>query len=970
MTGTLPLPAPMHCSLNHQDTAIACPPGTSLATWLRDQGCVGVHKACESGDCGACTVWVDGEPVHSCLYPAWRASGRDITTIEGLTENGQLSPMQQAFLDQQGFQCGYCTPGMVMTASKLDWESEADLRRALDGNLCRCTGYQAILQSIQQARQAQPSPLETPAAGQPQIGVSLPKQDGPAIVTGQPIYTADWSPPGLLHLKVLRSPQAHATILAIDTQAAAALPGVRAIFTHADIPRRPYSTAGHGEPVPDPHDHYLLDRKVRFVGDRVAAVVAESADLAQRACELIQVEYAILPHVLDPVAAMGDALHELPLFRAVKAGPVPTQIHDEPDSFQIHDPQHNISGAVALQRGDVEAGFAAADLVLKRTYRLPAVQHFHLEPHVCTTWMAEDGTLTVRSSTQVPFHCQRLLADLFDLPRDRIRVYKPHLGGGFGNKQEILCEDLCAFATLQLGEPVQWQFTRQEEFTATNSRHAMQIRLKIGAKRDGTLTAMEMNAIANAGAYGNHSEQVIFLTGSFPLGLYRCPHQRYLGRAVYTNTMPAGAFRGYGATQGVFAVETLLDELAAELDLDPLELRRQHLINEQDEILLGRDEHFHVVGSAGFEEAIARVTQALNYQPRSRSVPEGLSSLSPGRGTGGEGSLPHKKRGLGFAVAMQASGLAKIHLATVRLHLQANGRYEMRAGAVDVGTGSDTTLRQIAAEILGSTVGQIDLISADTQATPFDAGSYASATLFISGQATQQAAQNLRTSLLTAASSILHCPATELRLSGDRITMPDGKSLSLIRLAEQAAPELLTVEAAFTADHSSLTFALLGVEVEVDLETGRVTVLRCVQALDLGKAINPRICEGQAVGGLAMGLGYALSEALHWDDQGRILNPSPRTYRIPLAQSVPSPEIILIEKADPYGPFGAKGLGEIGTNCVAPAVANAIAQATGCRLYQLPMTPECIWQALIRHSLAPGGTGMLSSPGVQGRCPP
>ncbi|NJO19372.1 MAG: molybdopterin-dependent oxidoreductase, partial [Spirulinaceae cyanobacterium RM2_2_10] len=650
--------------------------------------------------------------------------------------------------------------------------------------------------------------------------------------------------------------------------------------------------------------------------------------IARQACELIQVEYEILPHTLDPLVAMGDAACELPLFGDVEPGLVPAILHDEASSFQIRDPQRNISGEVQLQCGDVAIGFAEADVILERTYHLPAVQHFHLEPHVCTTWLTEDGTLTVRSSTQVPFHCQRLLADLFDLRRDRVRVYKPNLGGGFGNKQEILCEDLCAFATLQLGEPVQWQFTRQEEFTATNSRHAMQIRLKVGAKREGTFTAMEMNAIANAGAYGNHSEQVIFLTGSFPLGLYRCPHQRYCGRAVYTNTMPAGAFRGYGATQGVFAMETLIDELAAELQLDPLELRRQQVINEQDEFLIGRDEHFHIVGSAGFDEAIAKVTQALGYQPHQAPKITG-----------------NQRRGLGFAISMQASGLAKIHLATVRLSLQGNGRYEMRAGAVDVGTGSDTTLRQIAAEILGTTVSQIDLIAADTQETPFDAGSYASATLFISGQATEKAARALRDLLLANASSLLDVPVAQLELVGDRLTAANGSSLSLTDLADQADEKILTVEEAFAADHSSLTFALLGVEVEVDLETGRVDVLRCAQALDIGKAINPRICEGQATGGIVMGLGYALSEALQWDEQGQILNPTPRTYRIPLAKRVPPLDVFLIEKADPYGPFGAKGIGEIGTNCAAPAIANAIAHATGLRLRQLPMTPERVWTA-------------------------
>jgi CO/xanthine dehydrogenase Mo-binding subunit len=800
-----------------------------------------------------------------------RVANQSVRTIAGLSQNGELAPIQQAFLAAQGFQCGFCTPGVIMSAAKLPELSPDELRLALKGNLCRCTGYQAIIASVLN------SPYPDSSLSSSSVGQSVPKQDGEAIVTGKASYTADIAPPGLLHLKVLRSPYAHACIRHIDTTQAKALPGVVAIFTHADVPRIPYTTAGHAQPVPDPLDHYLLDDKVRFIGDRIAAVVAESVSIAAQACQLIVVDYEILPHVIDPVLAM-------------QAGSV--IIHDEPESTQIPDRNHNIAGQIFLESGDVEQGFQEAALIVENTYDLPAIQHVHLEPHITISWLETDGTLVVRSSTQVPFHCQRLLSQLFNLPKETIRVYKAQLGGGFGNKQEILSEDLCALATLRTGKPVQWEFTRTEEFTATNSRHAMQIKIKSGVKTDGTLIAQDLEVIANTGAYGNHGQTVVFLSGYIPLGLYRCPHKRFRGFAVYTNTMPGGAFRGYGATQGAFAMESQIDEIAQQLNIDPIEMRQKNLICPGDNINLGKSEdHFNLIGSYAVNECWEAVTQALGYVPG--SPPQVLGS---------------RRLGVGFAISMQGSGLSKIHVANVKLSRLPDGKYELRTGSVDVGTGSDTTLRQIAAAILGVNVADIMIISGDTQNAPFDSGSYASATVYISGQAVKLAAEKLLASNETSA------------------------------------------EISYVADESTLTFAVQGVEVEVDTQTGKTQVLRCVQAIDIGKAINPRICHGQATGGIAMGIGYALTEELLFDSQGRILNPKLREYRIPTAADIPPIEVILIEQADPYGPFGAKGVGEITTNCTAPAIANAIAHATGCRLRQLPMTSERVWRELKNSS--------------------
>jgi len=599
----------LNFQVNRQTYTETISPGTSLLSLLRNLGWYGVHRVCESGDCGACTVWVDDKPIHSCIYPAMRIEEKSVTTIEGLATDGKLSPMQSAFLEKQGFQCGFCTPGVIMSAEKLKCESETEIRSALRGNLCRCTGYQAIIESILLGNKA--DLIQNPKSKiQNPVGESIPKQDGIEIVTGKAVYTADYTPAGLLHLKVLRSPHPHARIRQIRTDKAKAIPGVHAIFTHEDVPRIPYTTAGHAEPQPDTLDHYLLDNKVRFVGDRVAAVVAETVAIAEQACRLIEVDYEILPHIIDPEDAMNRS---------------DVVIHDEPESCQIPERDRNIAGKVILEKGNLETGFAEADLIIENTYNLPAVQHVHLEPHISTSWLDEDGTLVIRSSTQVPFHCQTLLSKIFDLPKDKIRVFKTKIGGGFGNKQEILTEDLCAFLTLKTGRPVQWEFTRTEEFTATNSRHAMKIKLKTGVKSDGTIVAQDMVAISNTGAYGNHATTVVYLTGCFPLGLYRCANQKFVGHAVYTNTMPAGAFRGYGATQGSFAVESQLDEISHRLNIDPLELRLKNIISADDVLTLGSkgDDHFHVVGSYGILECFEKVSQALGYIPRTPPIVNG-----------------------------------------------------------------------------------------------------------------------------------------------------------------------------------------------------------------------------------------------------------------------------------------------------------------------------------------------------------
>jgi putative selenate reductase molybdopterin-binding subunit len=561
-------------------------PGQCLRTFLRDRGDFGVKKGCDAGDCGACTVWIDGTPVHSCLTPAFRAAEREVTTIQGLARDGELHPVQQAFLDAQAFQCGYCAAGMIMTVAALDEAQRADLPRALKGNLCRCTGYRAIEDAVHGIVSA-----ETDVAGKA-YGASLPNPFGEAIVTGRACYTMDVAIEGLLHLKVLRSPHAHARIAAIRREAAMAVPGVVEVFTWEDVPRRLYSTATHEDHLVDPDDSYMLDNVARYVGQRIAAVVGETEAAAEAGCRALEVEYGPLPAVFDPEAAMEPGAPILHHKGGEATGNVYVDIHGEV--------------------GSVAAGFAEADAVHELTYSTSRVQHAHLETHGSVAWKGTDGRLHVRTSSQAPFIAHQKLCYLFGLYPRNLHVFTERVGGGFGGKQEMISEDLCLLATLKLGRPVKWEFTREEQFIGATTRHPMTTRVKLGAKKDGTLTAIEVHVVSNTGAYGGHAGETLAAALGSPLSAYRCVNKKADGYAVYTNMVPAGGFRGYGASQTTFAIECALDDLARLLGMDPFTIRRKNMLGPTDWIeSVWKDPSDVGFGSYGLDQCLDLVEQAL-----------------------------------------------------------------------------------------------------------------------------------------------------------------------------------------------------------------------------------------------------------------------------------------------------------------------------------------------------------------------
>jgi putative selenate reductase molybdopterin-binding subunit len=899
----------MNYTVNGELLAAEPQPGQCLRTLLRDFGMFGVKKGCDAGDCGACTVWLDGEPVHSCLMPAFRAAGRRITTIEGLAQRGELHPLQQAFLDAQAFQCGFCTAGMIMTSASLDASRRDDLPHALKGNLCRCTGYR----SIDDALHCQKS-TEEDVAGQA-CGASLQNPFGHDIVTGQARYTMDVAIDGLLHLKVVRSPHAHARILKIDRTKALALPGVVDVFTWEDVPRRLFSTATHEDHLVDPDDTYVLDNIVRFVGQRVVAVVAETEAAADNACRLIEIGYETLTAVFDPVLAM------------------------KPDAPLLHDKGRAAQGNVYVdihgEVGSVEEGFAAAEAIHEQTYSTSRVQHVHLETHGSIAWRDDDGRLHVRTSSQAPFITHQKLCHIFGLRPAQVHVFTERVGGGFGGKQEMLSEDLCVLATLKTGRPVKWEFTREEQFIAASTRHQMTTHVKLGATRDGILTALQVKVISNTGAYGGHGGETLAAALGSPLAAYRCNNKKADGYAVYTNMVPGGGFRGYGASQTTFAIECAIDELSQKLGLSPFEIRRRNMVGPTDWIeSVWKDVSDVEFGSYGLDQCMSLVERAL-------AAEGGLS-----KPVGNEWV-----EGVGIALAMLDCGPPTEHRSGAVMSLLADGSYHLAVGSTEMGNGSVTSHRQLAAAVLGTRADAIAIINADTDRTPYDSGTFASTGTVVAGKAVTLTADALRDNMTDYAAQHTGVRASDWRLEGTHLVAGEQR-ISLTELHAAGTRDGHRFEAKRKAYLSPRTtaFNVQGFRVAVHLITGEIRILRSVHAADIGRLINPMQCRGQIDGAVAMGIGWALTENMVHDASGNIVNAALRNYRIPAFADIPRTELFFADTYDRIGPLGAKSQGECAINPVAPALSNAVKNATGVRFTALPMTPDRIFDRLVPFS--------------------
>jgi putative selenate reductase molybdopterin-binding subunit len=885
--------------------------GQCLRTFLRDTGHFGVKKGCDAGDCGACTVLIDGEPVHSCLIPAFRGEGHAITTIEGLATEDALHPLQQAFLDAQGFQCGFCTAGMILTCASLNQAQRQDLGAALKGNICRCTGYRAIEDAVDGKTN-----VEQVAAGEA-FGRSLPAPAGPQVVRGKAPYTFDTDIEGLLHIKLVRSPHPHAKIVAIDKSAALAMPGVHAVLTHEDAPDAPYSTARHEKAWMDPDDTRMLDTVVRFIGQRVAAVVANTEAAAEEGCRRVKVDYEILPAVFDPAQAIGPGAPVLHPGRTKEQ--------------RVANAAKNIVAEAHGEFGDVASALAASAVTYEGSFTTQRVQHAALETHGGLAWLDTSDVLNVRSSTQVPFLTHRALTQIFDLAPEKLRVFCERVGGGFGGKQEMFVEDILALAALKTRRPVKLEFTREEQFCATSTRHPMRIAVKAGADKDGKLTALQLDVLSNTGAYGNHAGPVLFHSCGESLGVYNCPNKKVDAVAAYTNTVPAGAFRGYGLPQTLFAVEAAIDELAKQLGLSPFEIRRRNVVRPGDPMLSpqGYGESDVRYGSYGLDQCLDLVERAMQADaPKPALSPEWLI-------------------GDGIALTMIDTVPPDGHIADVEIALRDDGGFDLVVGTAEFGNGTSTVHRQIAATVLKTTVEQIRLRQSDTAHGGHDTGAYGSTGTFVAGRATEDAAGRLASEIKRFASRLLAIEPDACTLDNEGVIC-GRQRLSFAELATSARARNARLAAHGNSQGTprSVAFNVQGFRVAVNKGTGQIKILKSVQAADAGRVANPMQCRGQIEGGVAQSLGAALYEEMVIDAGGRVINPRFRDYHLPSFADVPRTEVLFADTSDELGPLGAKSMSESPYNPVAAALGNAIAAATGIRVTAVPFKPDRLFPLL------------------------
>ena len=919
--------------VNGTSFELAAKPNTTLLDLLRDQLLLtGAKKGCELGDCGACTVLLNWKAVNSCLVLAVEADGQNVITIEGLAEGEKLHPIQQSFVDKGAIQCGFCTPGMILrTKALLDENpdpSEEEVKQALTGNLCRCTGYTKILEAVETSKVYLKGEKPKNIEYQPQksamnlsvVGKRQPKIDAPDKATGRAIYTDDIVLPNMIYGKLLLSPLPHAKIKSINTEKAKTLPGVKLKLTGADVTDITYGTS------PPRYDENVLAKdKVRYVGDVVAAVAAVDEQTCYEAIKLIDVEYEELPAVFDPIEAMKDGAPRL-----------------FDDKYE-----NNINTRVDHHFGDIEKGFAEADYIREerfvgnRTYQNP------IEPHCAIAEWDRHGRVTLYTSTQVVHYVHHQLSRVLNLPLGNIRVIMTNCGGGFGAKAATnMLEILSILISKKSGCPVKMRFSREEMYLYGRGRHKQYIDLKIGVKKDGTITAVKQKAILEGGAYSSFGIVSTYYAGSMLPTLYKFSNYKYDGYRVNTNLPSCGAMRGHGTPHPRFAFESLLSMIADDIGMDHIDIRLKNAMEPETRTCNDLDIH-----SCELKACLEKVRKKSGWDKKKGKLPKGRGI---GIGCGGFVS------GAGYPIYR-----SKFPHSSAIIKVQEDGsKTVLFVGDADIGQGSDTVLAQAAAEAMGITFDRMSVVSADSDLTPIGFGAYSSRVTLMGGNASKMAGEEIKKQILSVAAEMMNIVDKNLDTKNNLVfekTNPGNfipweeaatnffsKYGPLVGKGHYSPPEGLggTYKGAAIGTSPAFSFSASVCEVEVDMETGKVKVLNFWDAHDCGTAINPMAVEGQIEGAVVMGMSETLLEDEVFDSNGKMRNPDLHNYLIATSADIPVIDSTIVDSYEPEGPFGAKEVGEGATLPVLGAIANAVADAIGVRIFELPITPEKVLNAI------------------------
>ncbi len=950
------------CTINGINKELFGNAGDNLQKVLKKEGYISVRDSDDAeGFAGSDTILVNSIPVYASLLTLGQVEGKAIVTPESLMKGRSLSVVQQAMIDAGVVQSAYNAPAAALLITdlldRIKDPTKDDIKDALSGLFNRATGYQQFFIAVDLAKERlNDQNHKTVIAPEFRedlriVGKVRPKVDGAKLVSGQKAFVEDMVDPGACYLKMLRSPHAHAYITELDISEAEKLPGVVSVITYMNCPDVYYGSAGQGFPEPSPYDSRMFNQKVRHVGDRVAAVVAENPQIALEALNMIHVEYEVLKPIFTVEEAMAEdaPIVQNGIVEYVVGAPDDLDAYnassDSRDGkviyqFPLHADSHkNIAAGAHGGIGDIELGFSEAETILERTYQTSQIQCTPLETHISYAKMDNDRVV-IHASTQVPWHLRRIVAAALGISENKIHVIKERVGGGYGSKQDILLEDVTAYATYTTGRPVLYHYSREEEFIGNSTRHPMRITVKLGSKKDGMLTAVYMDVRANTGPFGNHCLTVPMNACSKSLPLVLCDNMKFDVTTYYSNIPPTGAYQGYGAPKGSYALMTALGELSAELGLDLLDVLENNRVREGSmlEILRclgeGREGTPALVKSCGLEGALTIGSEMIEWEKKELSED------------------PDVAIGKGVALIQQGSGLPGLDHSCADIKMLADGTFMLHSGGADLGTGLDTVSIKFASEVLCVEMDQVSILSGDTDNTPFDTGAYASSGTFFSGSASMLAAEDLRTKILDAAAHSLEEEMENLSVqTPGKVVSKSGKEISYWQLAQDTQAGLGTGQlmgyASFTTEDSAFPYGAHFCQVSVNKRTGAITLNKYYALQDCGTPINPELALGQIYGGSFKSIGHTLYEDMILDDTGVCQTIGLRDYGVPMISELPEDfQAVLIPTDDPYGPFGSKSVSEISCNGAAPAIANAIYDAVGVWMRTWPFTPEKVLRAL------------------------